>query len=69
MAMLDHELAIQQVIFTQDNQRGTLTTLTCVLPEALLGQKNYNVGPPASSANTPTSATVPTTTPPETISV
>jgi prophage tail gpP-like protein len=68
MAMLNEELAIQQVVFTQDNQRGTLTTLTCVLPEALLGQKNFNVAPPSPS-QTPTSATVPTNTPPTSIPV
>jgi prophage tail gpP-like protein len=67
MAMLDTELAIQQVIFTQDDKRGTITTLNCVNPEFLLGRKNFDVSPP-SSAETPTSATVPTNTPPETIS-
>ncbi|PWT74310.1 MAG: hypothetical protein C5B60_06870 [Chloroflexi bacterium] len=35
MAGLDHELAIQSVTYTQDNQRGSLTTLLCVLPGAL----------------------------------
>ena len=65
MAMLDMDMAIQQVVFTQDDKRGTITTLTCVNPEFLLGRKNFNVSPPPA---VPTSATVPTTTPPTTIS-
>jgi prophage tail gpP-like protein len=44
MAMLDQELAIQQVVFTQDDKRGTLTTLTCVNPEYLRGRLNFDVG-------------------------
>ena len=66
IAMLDMDMAIQQVVFTQDDKRGTITTLTCINPEMLLGRKNFNVeAPPA----VPTSATVPTTNPPTTISV
>jgi prophage tail gpP-like protein len=46
MAMLDCELAIQQVIFMQDDRRGSITTLTCVNPELLRGRMNFNVGTP-----------------------
>jgi prophage tail gpP-like protein len=35
MAMLDMELVIQSVTFTQDNNSGTLTTLLCVPPWSL----------------------------------
>jgi prophage tail gpP-like protein len=66
MAMLNQEMGIQQVIFTQNDKRGTITTLTCVNPEFLLGRKNFDVRAPTSQ--TPTSATVPTSTPPTTIS-
>lgn len=44
MAMLDEELAIQQVIFTQDDKRGSITVLTCVNPEFLNAHPTYNVG-------------------------
>jgi prophage tail gpP-like protein len=66
MAMLDMDMGIQQVIFMQDDKRGTITILTCVKPEALLGRLNFDVQPTTGPA--PTSATVPTTTPPTTIS-
>jgi prophage tail gpP-like protein len=52
MAMLDCELAIQQVIFTQDDKRGTITTLLCVNPELLRGTMNFNVGTPFGSSAT-----------------
>jgi len=35
MAMLDMEMGIQSVTFTQDNNTGTLTTLLCVAPWSL----------------------------------
>ncbi|MEY9137737.1 prophage tail gpP-like protein [Bradyrhizobium diazoefficiens] len=44
MAMLDTELAIQQVVFTQDDKKGSITVLNCVDPEWLNAQPSYNVG-------------------------
>jgi prophage tail gpP-like protein len=43
MIPLDDELAIQQVIFMQDDKRGSVTVLTCVNPEFLNSQRTYNV--------------------------
>lgn len=42
MIPLDEELAIQQVIFLQDDKRGSVTVLTCVNPEFLNSQTTYN---------------------------
>jgi len=44
MAMLDEELAIQQVIFMQDDKRGTVTVLTCVNPAWLNAQPDFKMG-------------------------
>jgi len=44
MAMLNMELSIQSVTYTQDNATGTLTTLVCVAPWGLNGQSDYKVG-------------------------
>ena len=43
MALLDGEMAIQQVIFMQDDKRGSVTVLTCVDPEFLNAQESFNV--------------------------
>lgn len=39
MAMLDQEMKIQSVTYTQDNNSGSLTTLVCVNPYALKDPK------------------------------
>jgi prophage tail gpP-like protein len=46
MAMLDQELSIQSVIFTQDSAGGTMTTLELVPPFLLRGASGPNVGRP-----------------------
>jgi prophage tail gpP-like protein len=45
MAMLDHQLKIQNATFTQDDKSGTQTTLDLVSPEYLRGAGSVNVGP------------------------
>jgi prophage tail gpP-like protein len=52
MAMLNEELAIQQVIFTQDDKRGSLTVLTCVNPSYLNAHPIYDVSKPAPQTQT-----------------
>jgi hypothetical protein len=64
MAMLNCELGIQQVVFTQDDKRGSITTLTCVNPEFLRGHANFNVGTP--NFGQTTSAQPPSAPPPST---
>jgi prophage tail gpP-like protein len=50
MAMLDEDLAIQQVTFTQDDRSGSLTTLVLVQPFKV-GQSKYQVtGAPGQSS-------------------
>jgi prophage tail gpP-like protein len=49
MAMLDQELAIQQVTYTQDNQSGSLTTLVLVPPGMLAEAKGSVSGSPGQS--------------------
>jgi hypothetical protein len=50
MAMLDDELAIQQVTFTQDDRSGSLTTLVLVQPYKIQQAKGKLSGSPSSSS-------------------
>jgi prophage tail gpP-like protein len=45
MAMLNQDLALQKVIFTQDSNNGTQTTLDMVLPGLLRGSLNFDPSP------------------------
>jgi prophage tail gpP-like protein len=47
MAMLDEQLSIQQVTFTQDNQTGSLTTLVLVQPGKIGQAKGQLSGSPS----------------------
>jgi prophage tail gpP-like protein len=47
MAMLNMELIVQSVTFTQDSRSGSTTTLTCLQPWALNGEVSYSKGPEA----------------------
>jgi prophage tail gpP-like protein len=51
MAMLDQQLAIQQVTFTQDNQSGSLTTLVLVQPFKVPDSKGRMSGLPGQSTS------------------
>jgi prophage tail gpP-like protein len=43
MIPMDNEMAIQQVIFQQDDKRGSVSVLTCVPPEWLNARPGYDV--------------------------
>jgi prophage tail gpP-like protein len=44
MAMINQELRIQSVTYTQDNNSGTLTTLLCVPPWGINAPSDYKIG-------------------------
>jgi prophage tail gpP-like protein len=52
MAMLDDQLAIQQVTFTQDDRSGSLTTLVLVQPYKIQQAKGTLSGTPGQSPST-----------------
>jgi len=56
-ALIDQDLSIQQVTYTQDNNHGSLTTLICVAPWGLNGSTKYqpkDAPAPKPSSSTPT---------------
>jgi prophage tail gpP-like protein len=53
MAMLNQELAIQKVTFTQDNNNGTQTVLDMVLPGLLRGSPSFDPSPAPSTETDP----------------
>jgi prophage tail gpP-like protein len=50
MAMLNEEMKIQQVVFTQDSAQGSLTTLTLVNPAWLNAHPDYDASQPSAPA-------------------
>ena len=54
MAMLNQDMKIQNVTFTQDSTNGTETVLDLVLPGLLKGSPNFDPSPPPSQPPTPT---------------
>jgi prophage tail gpP-like protein len=53
MAMLNQDMKIQNVTFTQDSTNGTETVLDLVLPGLLKGSPNFDPSPAPSQPPTP----------------